>query len=240
MAEVLFIDDDPGVVKVVEKALQQDEHVVLTASDGPTGLQMAKRHHPDLIIIDVLMPRMSGWEVCEALQQDPLLRDLPIIFLTSESSSNAQVDGLDLGAHDYVTKPFDINVLRARVRAALRNHGTDQEDLARENSEAAGGLQLAPDAHTAIVNGRRIDLTPTEHDLLRMLLSQPGEVFSVDALLQRVWGYPPGTGEGTLVRRYIHALRHKLENDPHAPAILVTVRGRGYMVATASDVVASE
>ncbi|MFW5866897.1 MAG: response regulator transcription factor [Armatimonadota bacterium] len=230
MAEVLLIDDDPGVVKVVERALRQDAHVVLSASDGPTGLQMARRHSPDLIIVDVMMPRMSGWEVCEALRGDPLLGELPIIFLTAQDSPGAQVDGLDLGAHDYVTKPFDVDVLRARVRAALRAHGSDHDD--GDRADAAGGLRLAPDGCAAIVNGRHVELTPTEHDLLRMLLSPPGEVFSVDALLQRVWGYPPGTGEGTLVRRYVHSLRNKLEDDPSDPRLLITVRGRGYVIAT--------
>jgi DNA-binding response OmpR family regulator len=233
LAEVLIIEDDPGVVNVVGRALQHDDHVVLSAGDGTEGLQMARRHDPDLIIVDVQMPRMDGWEVCRALREDPLLREIPVIFLTAEKSPDAEVGGFELGADDYVTKPFDVDVLRARVGAALRSRGAAEE--AGGVCELQQHIRLVEDEQAAIVDGERVELTPTEHNLLRTLLGHAGEALSVEFLLQRVWGYPAGTGERTLVRRYIHALRTKIEDDPGDPEYLVTVRSRGYMLTAAPD-----
>jgi len=233
MAQILLVDDEQDLVWSLRHSLSDEGYEVLTAYDGVEALNAARRHRPDLVILDIVMPRLDGLQVCRRLRRDPTLAAVPILFLTVCSTIEARIKGLDEGGDDYLVKPFDLGELKARVRALLRR---SRSDLGRRpEAEGRGPTlvvnSLALDLHTCQVHveEKTMQLTPTEFDLLHHLMTHPGEVFSSQQLLQQVWGYPPRTGDPGTVRWHIKNLRDKIEPDPAHPVYILTVPRHGYM-----------
>ncbi|MFQ5813798.1 MAG: response regulator transcription factor [Anaerolineae bacterium] len=234
MTRVLLVDDERDLIWAVQHSLSDEGYEVLTAYDGTEALTVARRHRPDLIILDIVMPRLDGLQVCHRLRRDPKLATVPILFLTVRSAIEDRIKGLDRGGDDYLVKPFDMGELRARIRALLRRrrpalNGASQSEN-RNSLLVVGPLTL--DLHTCQVNvnGQTVQLTPTEFDLLRYLMVHPGEIFSSQRLLQQVWGYCPETADPSLVRWHIKNLREKIEPDPAQPVYIRTVPRHGYML----------
>jgi two-component system alkaline phosphatase synthesis response regulator PhoP len=230
---ILLVDDEKDLVWAIQHSLSDEGHQVLTAYDGVEALGLARRHHPDLIILDIIMPRLDGLQVCRRLRRDPTLAAVPILFLTVCSTIEDRIKGLDEGGDDYLVKPFDLEELKARVRALLRRARSAPEG--GPGAEGQGPLLVAGlltlDLHTCQVRvgSETTQLTPTEFNLLHHLMTNPGEVFSSQQLLQQVWGYPPRTGDPGTVRWHIKNLRAKIEPNPAHPVYICTVPRHGYM-----------
>lgn len=232
MARILVVDDEQDLVWAVRHSLSDEGHEVLTACDGVEALAVARDHRPELVILDVIMPRLDGLQVCRRLRRDPTLAAVPILFLTVCGAIEDRIKGLDEGGDDYLTKPFDLKELKARVRALLRRaQSVPKEDLASARGPLLVVGPLAVDLHTCQVQvgENAVQLTPTEFDLIHHLMIHPGEVFSSQQLLQQVWGYPPRTGDPGTVRWHVKNLRDKIEPDPAHPVHILTVHGHGYM-----------
>ena len=220
---ILVIDDDPDLVTLLDHALSRAGAQVYTAQDGADGLRVFYAQQPDLLILDVVMPVMDGWQTLLRIRE---LSDVPVIMLTVQGSEAEIVRGLDLGAVDYVTKPFSMRVLIARVEAALRVAGR-RSDAAEPAAYDDGYLRIDLEQRRVTVGGALVPLTETEYRLLIYLVENAGRVLSSQQILRRVWG--PAYGEETqYVRTYIRRLRLKLEADPADPEYLLTVRGVGY------------
>jgi len=234
MPRILLVDDEQDLVWAVQHSLSDEGHEVLTAYDGMEALAVARRHRPDLVILDIVMPRLDGLQVCRRLRRDPTLAAVPILFLTVRSAIEDRIKGLDEGGDDYLVKPFDLEELKARVKALLRRSRSVPEG--GPGTEGQGSLlvvgPLTLDLHTrhVRVGEETVQLTPTEFDLLYHLMTHPGEVFSSRQLLQQVWGYPPRTADPGLVRWHIKNLRAKIEPDPAHPVYIRTVPRHGYML----------
>ena len=231
VAEILVVDDDRDVAQSIELALRRHGFRVVLAHSGVEALKLLRRYRPDLVLLDVLMPGMSGIEVCRRLRADENTAEMPIIFLTARGQERDRIEGLRAGADDYLSKPFNLEELILRVKAVLRRAKREAaEDKALE--VVAGGLRL--DNRTFEVSTPEkagILLTPTEFDLLYHLMSHAGQVFSSDRLLQEVWDFPYDTGSTDLVRAHIKNLREKIEPNPRSPIYLRTVPRHGYMIA---------
>jgi len=226
---VLVVDDEEMLVNLLRRKLCTQGYEVLTATDGLTALSLARHHRPDLVILDISMPGMSGLEVCKRLRADLMLEGVLILFLTSLDEVEDRVEGLESGADDYLPKPFDSNELLARVRALLRRSARgDAEDRDKQQVLRVGELELEPARCSAKLADESFDLTPVQFDLLYYLMSHPDEVFAADQLLVQVWGYAPGTGDTSLVRWHIKNLRKRIETDPSQPEYLITVPRHGY------------
>jgi DNA-binding response OmpR family regulator len=231
-ARILVVDDEQDLVWALRHSLSDEGHEVLTAYDGMEALDVARHHRPDLIILDIVMPRLDGLQVCRRLRRDPTRAAVPILFLTERSTIEARVKGLDEGGDDYLVKPFDLKELKARVRALLRRARSAPE-RGPETPDHAPLLVVDPlalDLYTCQVHleEKTIQLTPTEFKLLRHLMTHPGEIFSSRQLLQQVWGYPPRTGGPGTVRWHIKNLRDKIEPNPAHPVYIRTVPHHGY------------
>jgi DNA-binding response OmpR family regulator len=231
MSEILVVDDDRDVAQSIELALRRRGFRVMLAHSGVDALKTLRRYRPDLVILDVLMPGMSGLEVCRRLRADTSTSSLPIIFLTARGQERDRIEGLRAGADDYLSKPFNLEELILRVKAVLRRfqRETVDEDVPEL---VAGDLRL--NSRTFEVTTPQKDgilLTPTEFDLLYHLMSHAGQVFSSDRLLQEVWDFPYDTGSTDLVRAHIKNLREKIEPDPRSPVYLRTVPRHGYIIA---------
>ncbi len=231
MTEILVVDDDHDVAQSIELALRRRDFRVTLAHSGVEALKTLRRYRPDLVILDVLMPGMSGFDVCRRLRADPNTAHLPIVFLTARGQEQDRIEGLRAGADDYLGKPFNLEELILRVKAVLRS--VDQGPAqARPRGLVAGGLRL--DCRTFQVTTAERDgvlLTPTEFDLLYHLMSNAGHVFSSDRLLQEVWDFPYDTGSTDLVRALIKNLREKIEPDPRSPKYVRTVPRHGYTIS---------
>lgn len=231
MAEILVVDDDRDVAQSIELALRRRGFRVILAYSGVEALKTLRRYRPDLLILDVLMPGMSGLEVCRRLRGDTNLADLPIIFLTARGQESDRIEGLKAGADDYIGKPFNLEELILRVKAVLRRFRKESTEEMPVVLEACG---LKLDTHTFEVETREKDgvlLTPTEFDLLYHLMLHAGQVFSSERLLQEVWDFPYDTGSTDLVRAHIKNLREKIESDPRKPVYVRTVPRHGYVVS---------
>jgi DNA-binding response OmpR family regulator len=231
MTDIFVVDDDRDVAQSIELALRRRGFRVTLAHSGVEALKLLRRYRPDLVLLDVLMPGMSGIEVCRRLRADDNTADLPIIFLTARGQERDRIEGLRAGADDYLSKPFNLEELILRVKAVLRRakRGPAEE---RTPELVAGGLRL--DSRTFEVSTPEktgILLTPTEFDLLYHLMAHAGQVFSSDRLLQEVWDFPYDTGSTDLVRAHIKNVREKIEPDPRSPVYLRTVPRHGYMIA---------
>jgi len=222
MPKILIVEDEPGMVQGLRDNFEFEGYQVLSAMDGVAGLERALADSPDLVILDVMMPRMSGLDVCKQLKaKRPAI---PIIMLTARGQEVDKVVGLELGADDYVTKPFSIRELLARVKAVLRRAGSLPKDKDRYNF---GEIEVNLRSCQVSRNGKSLDVSSKEFDLLKYFLCHPGEALTRDRLLEDVWGYDKFPTTRT-VDAHIVRLRQKLEPKPDDPRFFLTVHGTGY------------
>ena len=223
---ILLVDDDALLRRSLAFNLTQAGYRTSTAASAEDALALARRDQPDLILLDIGLPGMDGLEALRRFQEQ---MSLPIIFLTARRRELDQVLGLELGADDYVTKPFQLDVLLARIKAVLRRSARGQAATTAAESTplVVGDVTIDPAAHTVTVGGRRTDLPPREFDLLHTLALEAGRVISTDELLSRVWG-AEYAGEPQVVYVHVRWLREKLEANPSRPTRIVTIRGVGY------------
>ena len=220
---VLVIEDDPGIARIVRLYLEQDGHRVATAGDGVAGLKLARESAPDLIVLDLMLPRLDGMEICRALRQES---DVPIIMVTARVTEADRLAGLDLGADDYVIKPFSPRELAARVRAVLRRTAR-QVTPDRSPSIEYDGIAIDLNSHTVLVGEHKPALTRTEFRLLAMLAAEPGRIFTRDQIIDGVFGYD-FDGFDRTVDVHVANLRRKIEPDGKKHRYVQTVHGVGY------------
>jgi DNA-binding response OmpR family regulator len=220
---ILVVDDEPVLRETLAEALDADGFRVVTAADGREALSRFREHQPDLVVLDLMLPELSGIEVCRIIRAES---GVPIVMLTAKSSELDKVVGLELGADDYVTKPFSLRELSARIRALLRR--TEQLAEAPTPLVELGALTVDLAGHRLLRDGERVPLKPKVFELLAYLLRHPGQVLTREQLLEHVWGYDYA-GETRTVDVHVHWLRAAIEPDPAEPAYLHTVRGVGYV-----------
>lgn len=221
---VLVVEDDSTMLSVLKYNLTKEGYDVFTAADGVEAVETAHKHKPDMVILDIMLPKMSGFEVCRILRKE---MTVPILLLSAKNDEIDKVVGLDIGADDYMTKPFSMRELLARVRAMLRRVGMQNTESPGENRLVADNIEVDIAQHKASVSGSLLDLTPKEFDLLTFLVKNKGLVFSRENLLEKVWGYDY-PGDTRTVDVHVRWLREKIESSPNKPTRLVTVRGVGY------------
>lgn len=226
VTHVLVVDDDPEIVRLLRAYLEQSSYRVSTANDGETALRILRRERPHLMILDLMLPDRNGWDITRVVRGDATLSYLPIIMLTARIEDSDKIIGLELGADDYITKPFNPREVVARVRAVLRR------TRAGSNVDSTpvlewGAIRLDVARRMVTVNGQSVDLTPTEFDILRTLMETPGYVFTRSSLIERSLGYDYESLERTL-DTHIKNLRRKIEPDPRQPTYIQTVYGVGY------------
>ncbi len=224
-----MVDDEPTLLETVGYNLRKAGYEVRTASDGPSGLEAARRERPDLVILDLMLPGFDGFEVCRHLRRESAV---PVLMLSALGEEVDKVVGLELGADDYLTKPFSMRELLARVKALLRRVELLRESAAAAPSRVivAGDLRIDLDEHRATLGGRALTLKPKEFDLLAYLARSPGRVHTRETILQHVWDYEY-VGDTRTVDVHIRWLREKIEADPSNPKRIETVRGVGYRFA---------
>jgi DNA-binding response OmpR family regulator len=228
---ILVVDDDPAIVKVVRGYLEQAGYAVLTATDGERALQILRHDRPDLVVLDVMLPNRDGWEITRSIRADAALAATPIILLTARVDDTDKIVGLEMGADDYITKPFNAREVVARVRALLRRAQLGQGRSAAQIL-SAGGLRLDVDRYSLTVDDVAVDLTRTEFKLLQLLMESPGHTLTRDELLEKVMGYAY-EGMGRALDTHIRNLRKKIEPDPERPRYIQTVYGIGYRLMVA-------
>jgi two-component system OmpR family response regulator/two-component system alkaline phosphatase synthesis response regulator PhoP len=223
VAAILIVDDEEPIQELLKFNLEKEGYTVLVAYDGPSALRIVEEKRPDLVILDVMLPGMDGMEVCNQLRQNSISRDIPVIMLTAKVEEIDKVLGLELGADDYLTKPFSPRELLARIRARLRRikPQTEENELVRDD------LRIDLDRFKVLVRGEEVELTPKEFELLRVLATHPGKVYSRDELLEQVWGYEY-LGDTRTVDVHVRHLRQKVERDSSNPEYIETLRGIGY------------
>jgi DNA-binding response OmpR family regulator len=226
---ILTADDDPQLLRLVARNLELEDYDVLVASDGKQALEQIEQHVPDLVLLDVMMPRMDGFTVCQRVRE---FSAVPIIIVTARGQDQDKVRGLDLGADDYLIKPFSIEELLARVRAVLRRAQFTASEQAHvmHTTTTIGELSIEYAQHLVRMGAREIELTPTEYRILAYLAQNAGHVMTQDLLLEHVWG-SEYVGEGHMLQVNINRLRRKLEPDPAHPRYILTKVGIGYLLA---------
>lgn len=238
MLKVLVVDDEEHILELIRFNLERESFHVLTAGDGNQALEMVRSENPDLVILDVMLPGQDGLSVCRSLRQDENTRSIPIIMLSARVEELDRILGLEMGADDYVTKPFSPRELVARVKARLRrsHYETEVKPSTRQRGGRIvhGRLVIDQERFMVSVDGIKQDLTPKEFEVLRFLASEPGKVFSRDYLLEQIWGYDYA-GDSRTVDVHIRHIRQKLEQIPDAPQYIETVRGVGYRFREVSD-----
>ena len=220
---ILVVDDEAQYVWAMQVNLSARGYDILTAGDGYKAIELAEREKPDLILLDIRMPGLDGYQTCERIRE---FSDVPIIILSAVAGSRDKVRGLDAGADDYVTKPFGVEELLARVRAALRRRGL--APMLTELSFEAGAIRVDFRQRRVFVHDQEVVLTATEYRLLSEMVAQPGRVFTNDHLLVKVWG-PGNEGKDRLLRQAVHRLRQKIEPDPQLTEYIQTRHGVGYL-----------
>lgn len=223
MVRILVVDDEPSILELIRINLEREGYEVQTAADGRAALLAVERARPDLILLDVMLPGMDGLAVCRTLYQNPATRDIPIIMLSARGEELDKVLGLEMGADDYLTKPFSLRELLARIKARLRR----KPEEPGPGRLQCGRLVIDQDRYMVFLDGRKQDLTRKEFELLRFLARSPGRVFTREYLLEQVWGYD-FSGDSRTVDVHIRHLRQKLEQWPGSPQYIETVRGVGY------------
>jgi DNA-binding response OmpR family regulator len=221
---ILLVDDDALMRRSLAFHLEQAGYRVHTAASAEDALALVRRTPPDLVLLDIGLPEMDG---LDALREMKAEQDLPVIFLTARRRQLDEVLGLELGADDYITKPFDLDVVLARIKVVLRRDSKPSQPEKISERLIVGDLEIAPDSHTAACAGRYLDLSPREFDLLHALASQSEKVISTEDLLAQVWG-AEFIGQPQVVYVHIRWLRQKIEDDPNHPKRILTVRGVGY------------
>ena len=261
-ATIMVIEDDEIVARTIERCLRGNEFRVTIANSGVEGLRVARRNVPDLVILDVIMPGMDGYTVCREMRNDPLLAELPILFLTAKAKDEDKITGFNAGADDYLAKPFNIDELIFRVRAILRRSkhrhapvqfsATEVIEVSPQVIQTPRPLETKPDKAERCITIRgfmldtrtyelttphsgKIRLTPVQFDLLYHLMSHTGEIYSPARLLDEVWDYPSDAGSPDLVRVHIKNLRERIETDPRSPSFIQTVPGYGYTIKADDD-----
>ncbi|MFY9189492.1 MAG: response regulator YycF [bacterium] len=226
MAEkILVVDDEEPIADILEFNLNKDGYQVEVAFDGEQALAKAHSFQPDLVILDIMLPKLDGWQVCQRLRQESTV---PIIMLTAKDEETDKVLGLELGADDYVTKPFSPRELLARVRALLRRVQSYRDLEEQAEQITFGDLVMDLESYQVTKRGQVIELTVREFELLKFLALSPGRVFSRETLLERVWGYD-FYGDIRTVDVTVRRLREKIEDDPGNPTLVLTRRGVGYL-----------
>ena len=230
---VLIVDDEKNIVNILKFNLIKEGYDTLEAYDGEEGLQLALKNNPDLILLDVMLPKMIGWDVCKKLRESG--SNTPVIILTAREEEEDKVLGLEIGADDYITKPFSTRELMARVKANIRRSAMlHQQSTAAGTGEqmiAAGQLSINTDRYEVSKNGKPIELTQREYELLCFLASRPDKVFSRTDLMEQVWNYEY-VGDVRTVDVTVRRLREKIEDDPATPNYILTRRGVGYFFST--------
>ncbi len=227
-ARILVVDDDPEVAKSIKATLRKHYQVFVVHS-GVEALKEARHHRPDIIVLDIVMSGMDGLETCRQLRVDPALADVPILFLTALGRPEDRVAGFLAGGDDYLTKPFNLEELRLRIKAILRRVAPTVP--APGNKIKTNNLVLDIRTYQVNTDKKQIQLTPVEFDLLYHLMIHPNEIFTSDRLLQEVWDYPTETGSPDLVRMHIKNLRNKIEENSRQPELILTIPRRGYTIA---------
>lgn len=224
---ILIVEDEQPIIDIVSFNLRKEGYHVLEAMDGETGVEMALQRDPDLILLDVMLPIFDGFEVCKRIRQKS---STPIIMLTAREEEVDKVLGLELGADDYITKPFSMRELTARVKAHLRRMTIDKTDMTQKNNKnliRSENLEINLERYEVRKEGQVIELTLREFELLKFLSTQPDKIFSRENLLENVWGYEY-YGDVRTVDVTVRRLREKIENDPSKPKFIITKRGVGY------------
>ena len=222
--KILVVDDEQLLVKGIKFNLENEGYTVETAYDGATAIDMAKAGNFDLIILDLMMPQVDGLTACMRIRE---FSNVPIIMLTARSEDADKIIGLESGADDYITKPFNILELKARIRALLRRANAAPQQKAQSTLLSIGGVTLDPEQRVALKDGHVVDLTAKEYDLIELLVKNPRRIYSRENLMDLVWGYTYA-GDYRTVDVHIRRLREKLEEDPAAPQHILTKWGIGY------------
>ncbi len=233
--KVLVVDDEDNIIELIRLGLRYEGFQVEVASDGEQGIALAQRIDPDLVILDVMMPGIDGIEVCRRLRSNPTTRDVPVLMLTAKDEVGDRILGLQTGADDYLTKPFDFYELLERIKAILRRQSRAKSLQGDANINDAtqvlqfGDLLMNTSTREVTRNGNLIELTATEYNLLHLFMSHPRQVLDRQTILNRVWGYD-FLGETNIIEVYVRYLREKIEDSPSSPRLIVTVRGVGYVL----------
>lgn len=236
---ILVVDDDSQVAITIERCLIREKFEVDIASSGVSALESARQSLPDLILLDVMMPGMDGYDVCRKIRADRQLERVPIIFLTAKTSDEDHIEGFKAGGDDYINKPFNIEELVLHIRAVLKrtnfieingNPSSAPYELVQDRVELKRYCLNTKTFELTQPDGKTILLTPIQYDLMLNFMRHPGEVFSPTQLLSIIWGYPPNTGSPDLVRVHIKNLRMRIEEDVARPAFIETVSGHGYWI----------
>ncbi|MBQ1242066.1 MAG: response regulator transcription factor [Oscillospiraceae bacterium] len=223
---VLIVEDEKNIVDILRFNLQREGFDTLEAYDGEAGLALAREKHPDLILLEVMMPKMMGFDVCRALRADG--DNVPVIILTAREEEEDKILGLEIGADDYITKPFSRRELIARVKANIRRAAMTAPAEPESNMSAGGELSINTENYQVYKNGKPIDLTQREYELLTFLASHPDKVYSRVDLMEQVWNYGYIGDDVRTVDVTVRRLREKIENDPASPRYILTRRGVGY------------
>jgi len=233
--KILVVDDEASIRRILETRLSMIGYDVVTAADGEEAIATFKENHPDLVVLDVMMPKLDGYGVCQELRKES---DIPIMMLTALGDVADRITGLELGADDYVVKPFSPKELEARIRSVLRR--VDKEGLSGIPSSGViqvGSIRIDTNRRQVYKGDERIRLTGMEFSLLELMVGRSGEAFSRSEILQEVWGYTPERHVDTrVVDVHISRLRAKLEDDPSNPELILTARGTGYMFQRVTEV----
>jgi len=229
MKRILVIEDDKDIVELVRYNLEKDGYQVLASTDGSTGLAQIRKAPPDLLVLDLMLPKLSGLDICKEVRKDTSLNRLPILILTAKGEEADRVVGLELGADDYVTKPFSPRELAARVKALLRR--TEPSGAPSEKALEIGPLRIDPASYRVTRAGKSVPMSTLEFRLLYFLAARPNRVFTRDQLLDGVWGTERFVTPRS-VDVYVRRLREKVEADPQHPVYMKTIRGAGYLFET--------
>lgn len=228
--KILVVDDEASIVEFICRALKMQGYKVVSASDGDNALNMIEEELPDLVILDLMLPGMDGWEVCRRAKSNDAAKNIPILILTARTSAEDVVQGLDLGADDYMRKPFPLEELLARVRVLLRrSYYSSKKCRVVENRD----LTIDMDSKEAVLRGSLIDLSPIEFDILVLLAQKIGHTVTRDELLKKIWGI--GSSDTRTVDVHISRLRKKLDDGKLPRLVMDTLRGRGYRLAWEDD-----
>ena len=226
--KILIVEDDRNLLDTLVYNIEKEGYVVISSMNGEEAVESARKEKPDLIVLDIMLPGLNGLEVCRILRRE---MTVPILMLTARNEEVDKIIGLEIGADDYMTKPFSMRELIARIRAMLRRAGITVTQLdSVDKTIVIGTLEIDTERHRVAVSGKELELSPKEYDLLVFLAVNKGFVFNREQLLEKVWGYDYA-GDTRTVDVHIRWLRQKIEHDPSNPENLITVRGAGYKLA---------